>query len=260
MLLHHENHPGEIQSPFPLGEEVLERVSAEYSGFSDQELELISGSNIGLLEPDDPVRYLLEFKGRPEIKNFVGEPGKHAYRAGVCVGAAIVRKSLIVLNEHGMRPEQDYFDPESVISLPELRPKREIEGDESWNGISSRRVLKQAFFPYLEDVKLVDTLDRLKYEWMGEEHDFLTPDEIQKGSDDYIFAGLLDVLATYAQIYGFEPKSRLDRAKALGGPVVRAIRAAKSVAARIIAPTSYIPNAVNDSDDEPVELDKVEQS
>lgn len=90
------NEPSDAQV-FPIPFATLEEYVAMFRGFSESQVAIVTGSNGLLVEPSDPAYPLLHLTEHPELS----KPGAQndeffhekaaAYRAGVCIGLAIIR-------------------------------------------------------------------------------------------------------------------------------------------------------------------------
>ena len=118
---------------FPIPFATLEDYFAMFKGFSESQLAIITGSNTSLVEPSDPAYPLLHLTEHPELSKAGAENDVFfyekatAYRAGVCIGLAIVRhradelsRPAYDLDSLHVRPDRHYLvggDPLSAQIL-----------------------------------------------------------------------------------------------------------------------------------------------
>jgi|GEM_PF-7040599 len=211
-----------IQPPaprlFPLPHGAVERYFATFAGFDDDQLTLIEGSNTSLADPTDIAYPLLNLYTAPDLLAQVreghprAESRVRAFRAGACMGLAIVRGRMDALAE------------ETEESLPPLTfdPRKNYElgvgDDPQLRGWANRLLIGSAasldeyadasqtlrFIDYLEDETMALHLAHTRLNWLGK-MDFTTTLGIESHDDEYINIGLLHAFALANAVEGQPP-------------------------------------------------------
>jgi hypothetical protein len=191
---------------FPLPASALREYFDNFGGFNEAELELIEGSNLTLGDPTDPAHHLLSFREVPELSD--EERQQHpeydhmarAYRAGACIGMAIVRGRIsnlkdedgVVLPELRVEPGRTYLDHETTQSI-EPGQSRTIA-----RRLTDMRV--EDYTSYFSDESAMTLMSQMKNRWLGR-LGFMTPEDVETKNDAYVTLGFLDALALAAVIH-----------------------------------------------------------
>jgi hypothetical protein len=119
MNIEYRNKPSDTLI-FPIPFATIEDYFAMFKGFSESQIAIVTGSNALLVEPSDPAYPLLHLTEHPELSRPGAENDEFfhekatAYRAGVCIGLAIIRHRV----EEMLHPA---YDPDSLLVQPDRR-------------------------------------------------------------------------------------------------------------------------------------------
>jgi hypothetical protein len=204
---------------FPLPVEILATNTDIMGEFGDEELQAIQENNLALLSADDPIRYLLELRARPLLAQGIEGPEIDAYKAGVCVGAVMVRHRVReIKKEFGelavppllMSSEyQPVYERKFSRLLRMLPPAVELTIEE----LIDHQDIYLRPASYLDSIESIASVGRLKAQWMNKRLPFMGVHNIEAGVDDYKSLGIGDALALHARIYSEKPTKHEDNLK-----------------------------------------------
>lgn len=104
---------------FPIPPEQMNLTVDVWDHFTPEERMAAADSNLALLAPDTPMRYLLGFEARPGL----AEADKPGYTAGVCAATAVLRRHLRALEAEGYHFPEPVFDPAQVPKFRDPKPR-----------------------------------------------------------------------------------------------------------------------------------------
>jgi len=171
----------------------LVAVLGMYSLFYESDLELIEQHNLQSTDVGDPVRFIVGFGARPELRELESELDALGYQAGAMIGAVLMRKQFLEMNipESTFRFQNDDQANAFALSSKGIRYKLTqfvvTTGDED---------IKD----YLQQT-LEATWRRRGYSFMGEET------SSGEARNDWIAVGVGDVCAWYNIALGCVPES-----------------------------------------------------
>lgn len=185
---------------FPLPQADTAIAERGFSTFSDEQLDLISGLNISALNKDDPVRSLLELNGQPELELLGTEDEFRAYRAGVCIGAAIINYAVKKRHSEGTVLQHADFDPNIMKTDIWNRRSSTFTDEEGMEPLTDEQLY--GISPFIEGAGGADFLSRIKQTWRRDQtHEFMTSANIKKGDAEKVNVGLFDTFNTFQSIY-----------------------------------------------------------
>jgi hypothetical protein len=200
---------------FPLPAGALTEYFNAFSGFSEAELGLIEGSNLSLAEPTDlayPLLTLQEFpdllqqkrEGHPQF-----ESRAKCYRAGVCLGLAVVRGRCQTLAAEGAELSPLSVNPtRRYLARPEPAGKRFMKFLMSpmMSGQTFDEIMAVSYPDFCsEEEKALLMGEWLKRSWALQKMSFLTPADILAGNTDYISQGMTHAFYLANAVEGMPP-------------------------------------------------------
>ncbi|HZM63634.1 MAG TPA: hypothetical protein VFB59_00720 [Candidatus Saccharimonadales bacterium] len=102
---------------FPIPFSVVRHYFEQFSGFDEEQITLITGSNQEITVETDPTHHLLRLVECPDLVKKPDSAEARAYRAGVCIGTTIIRSRMAHLLGRGallhllkVKPDKRYLD------------------------------------------------------------------------------------------------------------------------------------------------------
>lgn len=174
---------------FPLPLDLVQHYFGQFGGFTEAEVALVTGSNIEMVAPSDPAHSLLqlqEYYGTPTGEQEMTESQAMAYRAGVCIGLAIIRRRMGQLEELGVSVPDLAIEPGSqYLDGMDPHAERILTGWLSYIGLveeAQREVDHISFGLYIacpQDYRGGSPLHELQAEWANR-MSFITPQRLSE--------------------------------------------------------------------------------